>query len=118
MKAKDVHIGELYSVKVSGRVQTVRVQRENPFGGWDCINLNTNRAVRVRSPQRFRINVTVLFAVRNKRLHELGRPLTTGDLASANSDANHEARITQLYDPAREEAEARAAALLRHAHEA
>ena len=53
MKKLDVQIGGTYAAKVgNGRLGTVRIDRENYYGGWDATNLRTGRAIRVRSAQR------------------------------------------------------------------
>jgi len=54
MKKNEVKVGTVYRVKVSGSVQDVRITGENPHGGWDGVNVATNRKVRVKSPQRLR----------------------------------------------------------------
>lgn len=54
MKKNDVKVGETYHVKVSGSVADVRITGENPHGGWDGVNVTTNRKVRIKSPQRLR----------------------------------------------------------------
>ena len=54
MKKADVKTGEVYSAKVSGNVVPVRIDRENPRGGWEGTNLVTGKAVRIKSAQRLR----------------------------------------------------------------
>jgi len=54
MKKQDVKIGKHYAAKVSGRMATVRIDAENPHGGWDATNLRTRKKVRVKSAQRLR----------------------------------------------------------------
>ena len=54
MKKNEVKLGQTYRCKVNGSVADVRITAENPHGGWDCVNLLTNRKVRVKSPQRLR----------------------------------------------------------------
>ena len=54
MKKQDVKVGETYRVKVSGSVADVRITGVSPHGGWDGINVLTNRKVRIKSPQRLR----------------------------------------------------------------
>jgi len=54
MKKTDVKVGKCYAAKVSGKMATVRIDAENPRGGWDATNLRTNKKVRIRSPQRLR----------------------------------------------------------------
>jgi len=54
MKKSEVKIGETYRVKVSGTIASVRITGENPYGGWDGINVATKRKVRIKSAQRLR----------------------------------------------------------------
>lgn len=54
MKKEDIKIGQVYAAKVSDKVVTVRIEKENPRGGWEAINLHTNRPVRIKSAQRLR----------------------------------------------------------------
>ena len=54
MKKAEAQIGETYRVKVSGNMADVRITGENPHGGWDGINVLTNRKVRIKSAQRLR----------------------------------------------------------------
>ncbi len=54
MKKDDVAIGATYIAKVSGRLATVRIDRESPHGGWEATNAETGRAVRIKSAQRLR----------------------------------------------------------------
>ncbi len=54
MKSSEVKVGTVYRVKVSGSVQDVRITGENPHGGWDGLNVATNRKVRIKSAQRLR----------------------------------------------------------------
>lgn len=49
MKKSDVRIGGMYLAKVSGSVSPVRLDAENPHGGWDGTNLDTGRQVRIKS---------------------------------------------------------------------
>jgi len=54
MKKADVKVGERYSAKVSDKVVVVRIDAENPHGGWDATNEATGKKVRVKSAQRLR----------------------------------------------------------------
>lgn len=54
MKKAEIEIGAAYLIKVSGKVCKVKVTGENRHGGWDGINLDTNRNVRIKSAQRMR----------------------------------------------------------------
>lgn len=57
MKAKDVKVGATYMVKVSGRLAPVRLTGESVYGGWNGVNLDTGRPVRVRTARRLRLQV-------------------------------------------------------------
>ncbi|MCC7407359.1 MAG: winged helix-turn-helix domain-containing protein [Phycisphaeraceae bacterium] len=54
MKKNEVQIGKVYLAMVSDKVVPVRIDAENPHGGWDGTNMSTNKKVRIKSPQRLR----------------------------------------------------------------
>lgn len=54
MKKSNVKVGQVYAAKVSGAVVPVRLDKENPHGGWDGTNMRTKKQVRIKSPQRLR----------------------------------------------------------------
>ena len=54
MKKNEVKVGQTYRCKVSGSLADVRITGENVHGGWDGVNVLTNRKVRVKSAQRLR----------------------------------------------------------------
>jgi hypothetical protein len=54
MKKADVKVGGRYSAKVSDKVVVVRIDGENPHGGWDATNEATGKKVRIKSAQRLR----------------------------------------------------------------
>jgi len=54
MKKKDVSVGKIYAVKVSGKVVPVKLVGESSYGGWDGKNLVTGRSVRVKTGGRLR----------------------------------------------------------------
>jgi hypothetical protein len=54
MKKDQIKVGGTYTAKVSDKVVTVRIDAENPRGGWDATNLATNKKVRIKSAQRLR----------------------------------------------------------------
>ena len=60
MKKADVKINGLYAAKVSGKLVAVEIVCESPYGGWDAINTETNRDVRIRSAARLRFPVRPL----------------------------------------------------------
>lgn len=54
MKKNDVEIGAAYVAKVSGRLTRVRIAGISPHGGWNAVNVETGRAVRIRTAGRLR----------------------------------------------------------------
>jgi len=58
MKKNEVKIGGTYTAKVNGKVAKVRIDAENPHGGWNATNLETNRKVRIKTAQRLRAAVS------------------------------------------------------------
>ena len=54
MKKHEVKVGQTYLAKVSDKVVPVRIDGENPHGGWDATNEATGKKVRVKSAQRLR----------------------------------------------------------------
>jgi len=54
MKTDEVKIGNTYRCKVTGKLADVRITGESRYGGWDGVNVATNRKVRIKSPQRLR----------------------------------------------------------------
>jgi len=59
MKQDQIKLGQVYAAKVTGKVVPVRIDAENPNGGWDATNIHTNRPVRIKSAQRLRNRVSV-----------------------------------------------------------
>jgi len=58
MKKAQIQIGVTYRAKVSGKLADVRITGACSYGGWNGINLATNRTVRIKSAQRLRYVVT------------------------------------------------------------
>jgi len=54
MKKHEVKVGAKYLAKVSDKVVPVRIDGENPHGGWDATNEATGKRVRIKSAQRLR----------------------------------------------------------------
>ena len=54
MKKADIKIGSVYRARVSDKLTDVRIDTENPSGGWDATNLATKKKVRIKSAQRLR----------------------------------------------------------------
>ncbi len=55
MKQADVEIGEVYAVKVSGKMAPVVIDEEHSNGGWVGTNQDTNRQVRIKTARRLRM---------------------------------------------------------------
>jgi hypothetical protein len=60
MKQKDVVVGQVYCMKVSGRLQPVRLLGTSVYGGWVGVNELTKRQVRIRSAQKLRYRVALV----------------------------------------------------------
>ncbi len=54
MKSQEVKVGKTYQAKITGRVTEVRITGVNRHGGWDAVNVMTNRKVRIKSAQKLR----------------------------------------------------------------
>ena len=54
MKKKDVTIGGVYMVRVSGLLSPVKVEATCLYGGWTGRNLATGREVRIRTAAKLR----------------------------------------------------------------
>ena len=54
MKKHEVKLGGEYVAKVSGKLVHVRIDSENPHGGWQATNMATKKSVRIKSAQRLR----------------------------------------------------------------
>ena len=52
MKKQDVQIGKVYLVTVSGKRARVRLTNESPYGGYDGVNEDTHRKVRIKTAGR------------------------------------------------------------------
>jgi hypothetical protein len=52
MKAKDVKVGAVYSVRVSGVMARVRIVEESTLGGWWGVDEGTGRRIRLKSARR------------------------------------------------------------------
>ena len=62
MKAKDVQIGQVYTLKVANNITHthVKITAVNPHGGWDGVNMATGKAVRIKSAQRLDNQTTTI----------------------------------------------------------
>ncbi len=54
MKKQDIQVGKHYIAKVSGKLVPIAIIQENPLGGWNGLNLQTHRGVRIRTAARLR----------------------------------------------------------------
>ena len=57
MKKQDVVLGQVDAVKLSGRIEPVRLVWDSPHGGWIGRNLRTGRVVRTRTAAKLRYPV-------------------------------------------------------------
>ena len=57
MKRRDVVLGQVYAVKVRGRIQPVRLVSESPDGGWVGKNETTGRDIRIRTAAKLRVRL-------------------------------------------------------------
>jgi hypothetical protein len=60
VKRDDVVLGQVYAVKVSGRIQPVRLVSESPYGGWVGKNEATGRQIRIRTAAKLRARLEKL----------------------------------------------------------
>ena len=54
MNKNTIKTGEVYRVKVTGKLTDVRIIGGNPRGGWDSLNLATNKHIHIKSGARLR----------------------------------------------------------------
>ena len=52
MKKNEIKIGQAYMANVTNTEVPVRIDAENPHGGWDAKNLVSGRKVRIKTAQR------------------------------------------------------------------
>lgn len=109
MRAHNVHIGDVYEIKISGRLAQVRIMRALPGGGYHAGNIKTGRILVLKSGRRLRYNVT-LFEAAKTALADLaaGNPnATTGRAVRAGDFEGCERELVQLEKDARRTAAAR-----------
>jgi predicted SpoU family rRNA methylase len=54
MQKSEVKIGGTYAAKVTNRIVHVRIDAVSRYGGWEAVNLETNKKIRIKSAQRLR----------------------------------------------------------------
>ncbi len=54
MKKAQIKIGGKYIAKISDKLTTVRIIGRCVYGGWDGINVQTGRMVRIRTAAKLR----------------------------------------------------------------
>ena len=54
MKKNEVEVGKFYTAKITGHMATVRIDAENPQGGWTATNITTGKKIKIKSAQRLR----------------------------------------------------------------
>ena len=93
MKKDEVQIGATYQVSVTGKLAPVRIVRENPHGGWNGVNVDTKREVRIKSAQRLRKRLDA--APRARPSERRGVPPTTPDVDAKVQAAEDAAETAQ-----------------------
>ena len=71
MNKSEVKIGTTYRCKVTGKLADVRITGVSAHGGWDAVNVVTNRQVRIKSAQRLRGPATHAPAAKRKKIVSL-----------------------------------------------
>ena len=91
MKKNEVQIGATYQVSVTGKLAPVKIVRENPHGGWNGVNVDTKREVRIKSAQRLRKRLDA--APRALPSERLGVPPNTPEVDAKveAAEATHDA---------------------------
>jgi hypothetical protein len=54
MKSSDVKVGEVYTTKVGIRSVDVRIERENPKGGFDATSVASGKPIRIKDAARLK----------------------------------------------------------------
>jgi hypothetical protein len=118
MKKHEVKIGSEYVAKVSGKLAHIRIDRENPHGGWDATNLATKKVVRIKSAQRLRAEAgrkatpAAHVAAGAKPTAEVAKDAKATPVAAGGGTANPlEAHYRSQKDAAKTEKAAKVAAL-------
>lgn len=104
MKKNAVHLGETYLAKVSGNLVPVRIDAENPHGGWDATNSETGRKVRIKSAQRLRRPVSEQSETAAPAEATDDRDMDSAprsELTLEEADKLQRARTAKVYDPDR-----------------
>ncbi|APU88949.1 hypothetical protein Rctr197k_150 [Virus Rctr197k] len=97
MKKNEVQIGGSYTAKVSGKLTVVRILHESPHGGWDAINVETRRAVRIKTAARLRRDASPA-AIKARLIKQIGAP---ADVDLLVRDEGTVVQFTPVTDAAR-----------------
>ena len=57
MKKAQIKIGSTYIAKVSGKLAPVKIIGLSVYGGWNAVNKDTGRTIRIKSAARLRREV-------------------------------------------------------------
>jgi len=87
MKKADIKVGATYVAKVTNRLVQVRIDAENPSGGWDATNLTTKKKIHIKTAGRLRESKGALKAIaaadqENARLRDERKANKDGQTAS------------------------------------
>jgi hypothetical protein len=58
MLKNQIELGSEYVVRLHGNFTVVRIFSVNQYGGWNALNLKTNREVRIKSAAKLRRKYT------------------------------------------------------------
>jgi len=115
MKKSQVKVGSEYVAKVSGKLAHIRIDRENPHGGWQATNMATQKSVHIKSAQRLRGAVGRLdahVAAGAKPAAEVAKDAKAPPVAAKGGATNPlEAHYRSQKDAAKTEKAAKVAAL-------
>ncbi|MBE7457423.1 MAG: hypothetical protein KJ057_13000 [Phycisphaerae bacterium] len=102
MKKNAVHLGQSYLAKVSGILVPVRIDAENPHGGWTATNTETGRKVRIKSAQRLRRPAAseTPASVETPNDRDVNRA-PRSELSLEEADKLAKVRAARAYDPGR-----------------
>jgi len=112
MKKYEVKVGGRYVAKVSDKLTLVRIDRENPHGGWDATNEKTGKPVRIKGAQRLRSAVrdhakkTAEVLGRGREAAEAKTEAKAGAAETAKGDAQETTGATTLAQGATGDAKA------------
>ena len=86
MKKNEVNIGNVYLVTVTGKQARVRITGKNPNGGWDGLNIDTKRKVRIKTAGRLQKEIADPDAPAAKSKRKAKKPADDAPRATQGAD--------------------------------